>query len=247
MAYINLPPSLQALIDGIVQRLTKLENGQRFTLPNVPVLTSQPTVTGLTTGDPTEPRAGDAWLNTTSNAPRYVDAVGTTRTLADTSIASPAGAITAFGGTTAPTGWFICNGGAISRTTYAALFAVLSTAYGAGDGSTTFNLPNLEGRFPVGQDGSADFATNGQSGGNKTHSHTLSNNGFAQVTRAGNNMQLTRITTTAWTAADQVAGTGSAISVANRLTGAGLGGSTDATSGAASIPPYQVVRYIIKY
>jgi hypothetical protein len=76
MAYINLPPSLQALIDAIFQRLTKLENGQRFTAPNVPVLTTQPTVTGLLSTDPQQPRVGDVWLNTTINTLRYVDTTG---------------------------------------------------------------------------------------------------------------------------------------------------------------------------
>jgi microcystin-dependent protein len=247
MAYINLPPSLQALIDGIVQRLTKLENGQRFTLPNVPVLTSQPTVTGLASGDPSEPRAGDAWMNTASNEVKYVDTNGATQVILPASaISSPAGIITAYGGTTAPAGYLLCNGNAISRTTYAALFAVLSTAYGAGDGSTTFNLPNLQGRFPVGQDGSVEFATNGQSGGNKTHSHTLSDSGWAQIARRGNNIRMRLITATSWTATDENTATSTGNTIAGTPATA-LGGSTDATSGAASIPPYQVVRYIIKY
>ena len=55
---------------------------------------------------------------------------------------APIGAIQAFGGSSAPAGWLLCQGQAISRTTYAALFAVIGTAYGAGDGSTTFNLPD---------------------------------------------------------------------------------------------------------
>lgn len=53
------------------------------------------------------------------------------------------GMILPFGGPTAPDGFLICNGGAISRTTYADLFAVIGTNYGAGDGTTTFNLPNI--------------------------------------------------------------------------------------------------------
>lgn len=56
---------------------------------------------------------------------------------------APIGAILAFGGSSAPAGWMICNGAAVSRTTYAALFAVIGTAFGAGDGSTTFNVPDL--------------------------------------------------------------------------------------------------------
>lgn len=57
----------------------------------------------------------------------------------------PTGTILPFGGSTAPSGFLLCNGGAVSRTTYASLFAVIGTTYGAGDGSTTFNLPNLVG------------------------------------------------------------------------------------------------------
>lgn len=55
-------------------------------------------------------------------------------------------------GTTAPDGFLLCFGQAVSRTTYAALFAVISTTYGAGDGSTTFNLPDMRGRAPAGKD-----------------------------------------------------------------------------------------------
>ena len=56
---------------------------------------------------------------------------------------SPIGTILAYGGATAPSGWFICQGQAISRTTYSELFAVIGTSFGTGDGSTTFNLPDL--------------------------------------------------------------------------------------------------------
>lgn len=60
---------------------------------------------------------------------------------------APAGTIHSFAGSSAPVGWLLCDGSAISRTTYAALFAAISTAFGAGDGSTTFNLPNTAGAF----------------------------------------------------------------------------------------------------
>ncbi|KTT25136.1 phage tail protein [Pseudomonas rhizoryzae] len=59
----------------------------------------------------------------------------------------PAGTVVYFAGTTAPTGWFKANGAAISRTAYAELFAALGTFHGAGDGFTTFNLPDLRGEF----------------------------------------------------------------------------------------------------
>ncbi len=67
----------------------------------------------------------------------------------------PSGVVLPFGGTAAPTGFLIADGSAVSRTTYAALFAVIGTAFGAGDGSTTFNLPDMRGRFMRGVDGSA--------------------------------------------------------------------------------------------
>lgn len=63
---------------------------------------------------------------------------------------APIGAIQAFGGATAPSGWFICDGSAKSRTDFAELFAVIGTAFGTGDGSTTFNLPDLREAVPKG-------------------------------------------------------------------------------------------------
>jgi microcystin-dependent protein len=64
----------------------------------------------------------------------------------------PIGVILPYGGTSAPTGWLLAYGQDVSRTTYAALFAVYSTTYGVGDGSTTFTLPDLRGRVVAGQD-----------------------------------------------------------------------------------------------
>lgn len=68
----------------------------------------------------------------------YVDAHGSNL---------PIGSYIQFAGSQAPDGFLVCNGGAISRTTYSALFDVIGTTYGSGDGSTTFNLPNLTDRF----------------------------------------------------------------------------------------------------
>ena len=62
----------------------------------------------------------------------------------------PVGGIIQFGGSNAPAGWLLCNGQAVSRTTYADLFAIIGTAYGVGDGSTTFNLPDYSDRVPQG-------------------------------------------------------------------------------------------------
>ena len=67
-------------------------------------------------------------------------------------VAAPAGAVQFFAQNTAPTGWLKANGAAISRTTYADLFAAIGTTFGAGDGSTTFGLPDMRGEFPRGWD-----------------------------------------------------------------------------------------------
>lgn len=82
--------------------------------------------------------------------------------------AIPTGTLTAYGGATAPTGWLICDGSAISRSTYADLFAIIGTTYGSGDGSTTFNLPDLRGRVIVGfaaSGGHPDVSTLGNNDG----------------------------------------------------------------------------------
>ena len=67
----------------------------------------------------------------------------------------PAGVILAFGGATAPTGWLLCEGALVSRTTYANLYAAILNAHGSGDGTTTFALPDYRGRFIRGRDNSA--------------------------------------------------------------------------------------------
>ena len=74
--------------------------------------------------------------------------------------------------TSAPNGWLLCDGSAVSRTTYANLFALVSTTFGAGDGSTTFNLPDLRGRAIIGVGTGAGLTarTRGQTGGAETHS-----------------------------------------------------------------------------
>lgn len=72
----------------------------------------------------------------------------------------PAGAMMSFAGGTAPEGWLLCHGQAVDRTTYAGLFASLGTTYGAGDGSTTFNLPDFRGRTPIGLDNMGGTSAN---------------------------------------------------------------------------------------
>lgn len=85
-------------------------------------------------------------------------------------IGTPIGAISAWGTATAPTGWLLCNGAAVSRTTYSSLYALIGTTYGTGDGSTTFNVPNLKGKVIVGLDSAqTEFDAINESGGAKTH------------------------------------------------------------------------------
>lgn len=77
-----------------------------------------------------------------------------------TSISTPVGTVNAYAGSSEPTGWLFCYGQAVSRTTYAALFAVLGTTYGVGDGSTTFNLPDIRGRAVAGKDNMGGTSAN---------------------------------------------------------------------------------------
>ena len=95
----------------------------------------------------------------------------------------PTGALMPYAGTSAPTGFLLCYGQAISRSTYADLFSAISTTYGTGDGSSTFNLPDLRGRVIAGQDdmggssanrltdqtGGLNGDTLGDTGGSETH------------------------------------------------------------------------------
>jgi len=85
------------------------------------------------------------------------------------------GEITAHGGSTAPTTErkLLCNGDAYNRTTYADLYAILGTAFGVGDGSTTFNLPDLRQRFPLGKAAAGTGSTLGGTGGEIDHTHDL--------------------------------------------------------------------------
>ena len=90
------------------------------------------------------------------------------------------GFILPFGGGTAPSGWLECNGQAVSRSTYSDLFAIVGTIYGAGDGSTTFNVPDLQGRVIMGEGGNtanrtpADLENIGDTFGSQTHSLQVS-------------------------------------------------------------------------
>lgn len=103
--------------------------------------------------------------NTTQWVPASPAVTQTTQT--------PPGAIMDFAGAAAPSGWYLCNGQAVSRTTDSGLFAAIGTAYGAGDGSTTFNLPDCRGRVTAMIDGGtgrlAGYTAVGAAGGEQNH------------------------------------------------------------------------------
>ncbi len=84
--------------------------------------------------------------------------------------AIPSGSIQIYSGPDLPVGYLLADGSAVSRTTYNVLFATIGTTYGSGNGSTTFNLPNLNGRFAVGKNtADTSFDVLGKSGGAKNH------------------------------------------------------------------------------
>lgn len=90
--------------------------------------------------------------------------------------ALPSGAIVDFASTNVPAGWLLCDGSAVSRTNYALLFAAIGTVYGAGDGSTTFNLPDFRRRVAVGSGGAGTSvlgANVGSYGGEEAHALTI--------------------------------------------------------------------------
>lgn len=112
--------------------------------------------------------------------------MGISRGIGDVTM-TPSGVIVPFAGSNAPSGWLLCAGQAVSRTQYASLFLTISTTYGVGDGSTTFNLPDLRGRTIAGVDNMGGSAagrltnavlsasnTLGATGGTQTHTMTTS-------------------------------------------------------------------------
>jgi microcystin-dependent protein len=144
-----------------------------ITLANGNVLTAQ-----IADGAITTVKVADTNITTV----KIADANVTTAKVADANITKaklaadalvflvPVGTVFPYAGSSAPAGFLLADGSAVSRTTYAALFAVTGTTHGTGDGSTTFNLPNIKGRVVVGLDASqTEFNAVAKTGGEKTH------------------------------------------------------------------------------
>ena len=152
-------------------------------------------------------------------------------------IGKEVGTIKLFAGDNAPTNYLICDGSAISRETYSTLFSVIGTKYGIGDGATTFNIPDLRGKFVVGLDSNdTDFDNLGETGGEKEHTLTIdeipSHNHTGTGTLWGQASGYGNINPSSTTAANR----------AGTVTVASQGGG----QAHNNLPPYFALNYIIK-
>ena len=137
-----------------------------------------------------------------------------------------------------PTGYMLCDGAELSRTEYSDLFAVIGTSFGDGNGSSTFNLPNLKGKVLTGLDGDdTDFDSIGATGGEKEHTLTI------EEMPSHNH---------SWTLGANVVANATATSAVTNFnsTSGGLGVATMNNTGGSQphsiLQPYVVVNYIIK-
>ena len=154
---------------------------------------------------------------------------------------APTGGLIMWSTASAPTGWLLCNGSAVSRLTYSALFSVVSTTFGVGDGSTTFNLPNYTNRMPYG-------ATIGSTGGSAdaivvSHTHT------ASVTDPGHFHAVDAVSYNGagYLQLSTGAGQPPTGNTSSATTGISVTNSTTGTSGTnANLPPYLGINFIIK-
>jgi microcystin-dependent protein len=166
----------------------------------------------------------------------------------------PAGTVIQSARVSAPAGYLLCEGQAVSRSTYASLFDAIGTTYGSGDGSSTFNLPNLQGRVPVGKN-SGTFSTLGATGGAETHTLTVdqipshnhggSTNTTGAHTHVVNNQNTQQFVTAAGSTygliTSQTGGaTGSAGNHSHTISSQGGGQAHN------NLQPYIVLNYMIK-
>ena len=160
----------------------------------------------------------------------------------------PAGLVAPYAGSTAPTGYLLCYGQNVSRTTYAALFTAIGTTYGSGDGSTTFTLPDLRGRVVAGQDDMGGTSANRLT--SPIDGDTLGAAGGAEsVTLSENEMPSHKHTTTTPHVHIYGANGVGKWSVENTVQGGSISVDSDYTGGGAAhnnLQPTIVLNYIIK-
>lgn len=163
---------------------------------------------------------------------------------------------------TAPTGWLLCNGAAVNRTTYSALFAIVGTTFGIGDGSTTFNLPDYRDRMPIGAGTTYSIAGTGGSKDavvvNHTHTatSTVSDSGHSHAVKGdgGSGASLSHVAGSGnYRIADGqkygITSSGQQFVAATTTTGitVSTSNSTEGSSGTnANLPPYIGIQFIIK-
>jgi microcystin-dependent protein len=168
---------------------------------------------------------------------------------------APTGGIMMWGTGTAPSGWLLCTGGAVSRTTYSALFAVISTQFGVGDGSTTFNVPNYQDRVPFGVGTIA--TSNGATGGTAnavvvSHTHTatssVSDPQHSHTIIDGQvNTRTNPYFNWVGTGGASVGTNGASVNSAATGITVSTSNSTEGVSGTnANLPPYLGINFIIK-
>jgi len=183
-----------------------------------------------------------------ASAPTASVGTNTTQVATTAFVASaiPTGVINMWGTGTAPSGWLLCAGAAVSRSTYATLFAVIGTTFGVGDGSTTFNLPNYTNRMPYG-------TTLAATGGSATttlsttnlpsHTHSITDPGHSHNITTYYNANITGTSINSFSDAVTSPQTNTTQTATTGIT------ATDATgSGTAvtTISPYLGINFIIK-
>lgn len=196
--------------------------------------TSSPTFTGTPAAPTASSGTSTTQLATTAFA------------MGAAALVSPSGEIKMWPTASAPTGFLLCNGANVSRTIYAALFAVIGETFGAGDGTTTFTLPNFKNRFPV---GAGDLYSVAATGGSKdaivvSHNHTLTDPGHGHYQYAGQGGG------GSYSPIWSIGAGGNSLSESNYKTKTEVTGMTIDSAGAsgtnANLPPYLSIYFIIK-
>jgi microcystin-dependent protein len=159
----------------------------------------------------------------------------------------PSGCIMQYAGSSAPSGWLICNGSAVSRTTYANLFAVIGITYGNGDGVTTFNLPNFSGAVALGVGSNTEHGstshTLAQTGGEETHILSTAEMPSHAHTIAHTHSYNTTVPSSADLGSSAAAGSTASTTGASSAANSGSVGSGNAHN---TLPPYLCVNFIVK-